>query len=128
MWAEFLESPKAVEMFNPEPSLDNVRLSALLLDHNGPAVTMTIQVRDYPVNPPVKWRIQQYNTVTIEVQGVGLEQITMAGWAVDNLVSMVINRLPEGKLSLHATGQATEIEMRCGWLRILGVKPYRKAA
>lgn len=128
MWTEVLENPKAIEMFNPGPSLECVTLSKLLLDRDGPTATMTIQVRDYPANPPAKWRVQQHNAVMIEVQAMGLEHIKVLGWTTANQVSISIKRLPEGKLWIDAAGEGTEVELRCGWLRILGVTPYLQAA
>jgi hypothetical protein len=123
MWTEALENPKALEMFNPEPLLKGVTLGKLLLDRDGPTATITIQIKEYPTNPPVKWRVRQYNAVTIELQAMAIEDIRILGWTTENQVSISIKRLPEGGLWFQAVG-SSEVELHCGWLRVIGVTPY----
>jgi hypothetical protein len=124
MLTEALENPKAIEMFVPEPSLECVILTRLLLDREGPTVTMHVQLRDYPARPPAKWHLQQHNTVVMELQAMGVEHFLVKGWTVDNNVSISIERLADRKLKIRAVGASVEIELRCGWLRVVGVTPY----
>lgn len=128
MWTSALENPKAIEMFEPEPSLEHVLLSKLLLEQDGPTVTMAIQLREYPANPPAKWRIQEHNAVMIELQAMGVEYIELHGWSTENQVSISIEPLEGEKFRINALGASTHFELRCGWLRIVGVTPYRRAA
>jgi Immunity protein 50 len=126
MWTDLLENPKALEMFRPEPSLECVVLTKLLVDRDGPTARMSIQAREYPEEPPARWRMQGDNAVIIELEAMGVDHIKLEGWDTENLVSISINRLPDGKLNLHAFGTTTDIEPRCGWLRVVGVKPYHR--
>ena len=126
MWTEELENPKALEMFMPEPSLEGIIMNSISLERNGPTVTMSIQAREYPANPPAKWRLQEHNAVTIELQAMGVELFEIHGWTTENLVSIWIDRLPSRKLDIRASGAATDVKLRCGWLRIVGVTPYHR--
>jgi hypothetical protein len=128
MWTELLENPRALEMFQPEPLLEGVSLNKLLLDRDGPTVTMMIQIREYPANPPAKWRGERHNAVMIELQAMGVGQIELLGWTVDNRLSLAIRRLPEGNLRIVAVGTSVKVELDCGWLRVVGVTPYRHVA
>lgn len=125
-WTDLLENPKALEMFRPEPSLECVFLNRLLVDRDGPTATVSILAREYPEEPPARWRMQGHNAVMIELQAVSVDHIQLEGWTTENLVSISINRLPDGNLNLHAFGTTTDIELRCGWLRIVGVTPYHR--
>ncbi|MBY0503852.1 MAG: immunity 50 family protein [Bryobacteraceae bacterium] len=126
MWSSVIENPRAIEMFQQEPSLENITLSTLLLEHEGPTVTMVVQLRDYPASPPAKWRLQDNNAVTMDLQALGVEQITLSGWSTENQVSILIERAAGGQLRLRARGTTTDVEILCGWLRIIAVTPYRR--
>jgi hypothetical protein len=89
---------------------------------------MAVRLRDYPATPPVKWRGREHNAVMMEIQAMGLEQSRIQGWSTDNQVSISIERLSNGKLNIHAFGETTDIEIVCGWLRVVGVTPYCIAA
>lgn len=128
MWTKILENPRALEMFTDEPSLERVVLSTLLLDRQGPTVTMGVQIRDYPANPPAKWRLQDHNAVMIELQAMGVEHFVEQGWTVDNQVSISIERVANEKIYIQMSGGSIELELRCGWLRVVGVSPYNRAA
>jgi len=114
-------------MFDREPSLEAATLTKLLIDRDGPTVTISMQIRDYPSDPPARWRMHQHNAVMIEVQAMGVEDVSIAGWSTDNKVSILVERLP-GRIRIQASGEGTDIEIRCGWLRIAGVTPYCRVA
>jgi hypothetical protein len=59
---------------------------------------MSIEVREYPANPPAKRRMQQDNAVTIELQAMAVEHIDLRGWNVENRVATSIDRIATGKL------------------------------
>jgi hypothetical protein len=128
LWTELLENEKALGMFTSEPSLDGVVLSRLVLDREGPTVTMMVQMRDYPAFPPPKWRLEEHNAVLIELQAMAVNHVVAHGWTSENRVSISIERIADGNLQIRAFGEALEIELRCGWLRVAGVTPYRIAA
>jgi hypothetical protein len=50
----------------------------------------------------------------------------MNGWTIDNNVSISIERLADRKLKIRGVGASVEVELRCGWLRVAGVTPYRR--
>jgi hypothetical protein len=127
MWTETLDNRQAVQMFEHEPALDGVTVSRLVLDQDGPTAMMAIQLHEYPPNPPTKWRMHDYNAVAIQLQAMGIEHVELHGWASEDRVSISIDRLPNGKLRIHASGPTADFELICGWLRVAGVTPYRRA-
>lgn len=126
MWTQLLENPSALGMFAAEPSLEDVLLNHLVLDREGPTVTITVQLRDYPDKPPAKWHAQKHNAVTTDLQALGVEHLLVRGWTVDNLVSIAIERLPNKKLKIRVSSKSVGIELLCGWLRVVAVTPYRR--
>jgi hypothetical protein len=59
---------------------------------------------------------------------MGVEHVRILGWTTENEVSISVDRSPEGGLRIQAVGGATDIELRCGWLRISKITPYCRAA
>lgn len=59
---------------------------------------MSIEVPEYPTNPPAKRRMPKDNAVMIELQAITVEHIDLRGWNVENRIAISIDRVPTGKL------------------------------
>jgi predicted NAD/FAD-binding protein len=96
----------------------------ILLESGGPTVTLSIAVEDYLSHPPAKWRMVHANAVTIELQALAVEAISIEGWSIDNRITCEIKRMPDGKLSVNGQGKQIRFNVLCGWIRIAHVLPY----
>lgn len=125
MWSKELENPEAIRMFEEDPLLEGVTVAKLVLDQNGPTVTLGVTLRDYPSNPPAKWRSAGYDSVTIELQALAVSHVRLEGWTTDNEVSILIERRSEDTINIKVVGRMIAAEIACGWLRVSGLTPYK---
>lgn len=124
MLLELLENPTALEIFTKEPTLDEIFLSKLLFEAEGPTITITMQVSEVPDRAPAKWLRREYNAVAIELQALAVNRVELKGWSVDNVARISLTKAPDSTIRVSATGSATDFEFNCGWLRVNGVTPY----
>jgi hypothetical protein len=127
-WLNAVENPKAItSLFEVVPSLEDVEISALNLDHGGPTMTLSILLRDSPTTLPVRWQARHFNATAIQLQVLGIESMKLEGWSTDNRVAITIEGSP-GSLTLRAMGSGSKLRLQCmcGWVNVAGVTPYER--
>jgi Immunity protein 50 len=127
MWTAFLENPEAItSVFDTEPSLDDVYLYGIELLEDGPTVNFKIRLKDYPQNPPARWKYihGESNTVVITLRALGINRLDISGWSTENFVSCKISRTDEEELSVVIKGNSTEIDVMCDFLRVTYISAY----
>jgi len=128
-WLEFAENPEAASsLFDPPPSLQNVEVFTFKIDRDGPAAELTIALNEYPSSPPLKWRTQQANAVTMTLQLLALGDVEVKGWSTTNRAEMQIARVNAEQLEIVAKGTNFTIRATFGFLRIIGFSPYHYSA
>jgi hypothetical protein len=123
-WIDFVENPDAVGgIFEAAPSLSNVEVTSLSIDRDGPALGVSVAVGMFPKTPPSRWP-KSANAVTIQLELIGVSGFSLSGWSTENIATITIQRRPNG-LEMLISGKTIELNCRCGWLRIKGIKAYR---
>jgi hypothetical protein len=127
-WLEAIENPEAVtSLFDRAPSLESVEITTLDLDRDGPTLTLSVLLRDYPVRPPTRWQRSGFNTAAIRLQMLGVENVMLEGWSTENRATITVERDLGGLLIVQAKGATFQLRCSCGWLRVDGVSAYHRA-
>jgi len=75
-WLILAKNPEAVSsLFDTPPSLQNVEIFIFEIDRDGPTAEVTIALNEFPSSPPLKWRAQQTNHITMTLQLLALGDI-----------------------------------------------------
>src|SRR6201986_2480149 len=79
-WRGFLENPAAFRSVfgGVDPHLSGVRLMGTEGGKNGSSVRLKMALTCAPSQPAVRWQRMQANTVSIELQCFGLEELSVA--------------------------------------------------
>ena len=126
-WQNLLENPEAIaSLFDGAPSLENVDIASITMDHDGPTVTLSILLRDFPNKPSPRRKTTGVNAVAMRLQLLGLESLTIEGWSILNRATINIERRDADRIQLAAVGQKLRLKCTCGWLRVEGVTGYHR--
>lgn len=125
MWNEFLmNSNKIDNIFSNIPQLKDVELVSLSFLRDASALNMIVELKDYPVNPPKKWKMSKYNTVQLTFMLIDISEIELSGWSTKNEVSMEINKIEED-LFLKVSGDL-DLIAKFKFLDIGQITAYQK--
>lgn len=125
-WTNLILNPKTIESFySRAPSLLGVRILEIMLQENGPTICLRIDLNDFPDKIPKKWLFNGFNQAQIKIRFSGIIRLEISGWATDNIVDIVIEKISEG-ISLKAKGSRTRIEGICYFVDVEGVTGYVK--
>src|SRR5437016_2870185 len=91
-WLDLADNPEAVKStFETAPSLKNVEVFSVLIDREGPTITVEIALNEAPSKPSPRWERINANAVTLKLQMLGVESVTLEGWATDNKATIDIH-------------------------------------
>lgn len=128
-WLTLAENPEAASsLFDPPPSLQDVEIFTFKIDRDGPTSEFPIALNEYPPSPPLKWRTQEANAVTMTLQLLALGDIEVKGWSTTNRAEIQITRIDAEQLGIVAKGANFTIRATFGFLRIAGFSPYHFSA
>jgi len=126
-WLDLAENPEAVKSaFEIAPSLKDVEVVALRIDRDGPTITVDIALSEQPSKLSPRWERISANAVTLTLQLLGVETVSLDGWATENQATIDINPGSSTKIEVQITGATTQFRCRCQWLRIAGLTGYRR--
>ena len=126
-WLEAVENPEAVTgLFEHAPSLENVEITTVELNRDGPTLTLSILLREYPTHPPARWQREGSNAAALRLQMIGVESLTFEGWTTENRATITLERAPEDLLLLLAIGATLKLSCSGGWLHVKGVTAYQR--
>jgi hypothetical protein len=126
-WLDLAENPEAVKSaFDLAPSLKDVEVISLHLDRNGPTVVVEVALNEQPSKPSFRWERNGVNAVNLKLELLGVESLTLDGWASENPVTIGIQRDDSTKITVRITGLTTEFTCGCRWLRIGGLVGYHR--
>ncbi|MFJ4282478.1 Imm50 family immunity protein [Streptomyces massasporeus] len=103
------------------PALRNVRLRSVNLNWRGPAVTLRVDLSEFPDMPPEAWRAAGLDTVQCQIQFLAVEQIRLQGWNPSADVRIDVARLDEGrKVHLDVIGNGMHMEFTSSSTVLIG--------
>ena len=121
--AEFLKSLYRAA----PPSSSGVRLRKLVLDQDGPGSRWTLDLAEFPDEPPSAWTEKGFNQLQIELDFAPLTELRMEGWGLNNVgeirldraggVTRVLFRRPHGEVRIATTS-----------VDLVGMSPYLRGS
>jgi hypothetical protein len=127
-WSKLLENPQAVtNLFDSGPSLEDVEITSLTMERDGPTIAMSILLREFPTKPSPRWKRNGVNAVLMRLQLLQVESITVEGWSILNRATITLDRGNADQVQVRAAGQKLRLKCTCGWLRVDGVNGYHRA-
>lgn len=120
MWYDLALNPEIVAHIykNESPSLQEVSVSGVHLNWDGPTVEITFNVKNFPSEPPEKWVQKGSNMVLITLQLSSVNKVNIQGWDTENVLDISIARSGEKTLRLTGQNRQTTIEVEFEFLYI----------
>ncbi|MFF2391364.1 Imm50 family immunity protein [Nocardia sp. NPDC058114] len=110
------------------PSLEGVVLHEVRLHRDGPSVYLRFDFREFPVDPPRKWRNIGYNTVQIELNLYGVDSVEISNLSTESVIDLNLSTCNrDGKRVVHARtskNSATHLDVVAGSVRVSKISAY----
>jgi hypothetical protein len=128
-WLDYVPNRHVVDtLYSVPPLLDELELFTVLLDREGPLVTLRFNLARYADTPPELWGERKYNTVQIELRCMSVRALLISGWEYTNTVSIRLRPLDDEMLAVALSGDTT-ISFECSrYLDIKKISAYQKVA
>ncbi|WP_092580395.1 Imm50 family immunity protein [Achromobacter sp. NFACC18-2] len=91
------------------PTFSEVNLHKLQLDWNGPTASLTLDLQEFPDNPPLKW--SKFNTIQVELSISPLTSVQLSKFGTGNKCSFAISSSDNQDLEIVLHGE-TEARLR----------------
>jgi len=93
-WSQFFEDGiKPVDLFFSKlPPLSGIRMMGIILDENGPSISLRFNLSTYPDKPPKKWIEGQFNQAQLTFTSFSVIDLEIKGWGLDNVGDMTIEK------------------------------------
>ncbi|MFI1974588.1 Imm50 family immunity protein [Streptomyces wedmorensis] len=102
-WADLLVNPGDLQRLYPTPPpLVAVTVRSVHLNHYGPALTLRIDLPEFPQNPPPEWREAGFDRLQCHLQFIAVEHLEMRGWSPPSITEIKIERCGEHRIRLTA--------------------------
>lgn len=117
-WADHLQDAAPIRsIFPATPSLESVCLHEVRLHQDGPRLSLRFDLNSFPENPPTKWRAAGYNRVQLTLMLIGLPEIEIKGWDINNVGSLRMTRDGAG-VQLIFTSPACQLRIRADFVTL----------
>lgn len=126
-WIDSLENPEAVKsVFGITPSLDSIDLILITMNRDGPTVTLNIALNETPSTSSAKWQKIGANAVTLDLQLLAVETLSVDGWSSDTNVKLKIDQSDDGKIRVLALGTRIKLDCTCRFIKVHSITGYRR--
>ena len=124
MWIENLENPETVKsIFKDEiPELRRTIIKEIALHQNGSTLNAIFDISEFPKNPPSKWKLNGYNTVSIELLFVEIDNLKITNWNAINRC-VIEFRKREDFYDVKFAGDIMA-DFKCRWIRVQTISGY----
>ncbi|GGW58626.1 Imm50 family immunity protein [Streptomyces xantholiticus] len=80
-WVDLIQNPQELKTLYPtSPPLHAVTLRSVHLNRYGHALTLRIDLPEFPPDPPVEWREAGFDRFQCQLRFVAVEHLEMADW------------------------------------------------
>lgn len=125
-WRSLLENPAAMNSVfgEADPDLSDVRLVGISVAEGGSLLTLKLAIKQAPARQPVRWKPNSANSISFELQCLGLEEASIIARSGESIVSCAIEQDREAGRVIRMVGPSTNVVIRCGFLRVDHIVPY----
>ncbi|MET9721527.1 Imm50 family immunity protein [Streptomyces zaomyceticus] len=80
-WVDLLANPGDLRaLYGTPPALRAVTVRSVHLNHDGPALTLRLDLPAFPGSPPREWREAGFDRFQCHLQFLAVESLAMRGW------------------------------------------------
>ncbi len=107
-----------------DPCLSAVRFTGMDAGDGESCLRLKLVLHFVGTKPPIPWQRVQANSVSIELQCFGLQELAVTMQPGDSIVTCDITQDPLGNRVLRIVGPSIDLLIRCGFLKVNHVLPY----
>jgi hypothetical protein len=127
-WLDAIQNPEAIkQIFEVPPTLGDVEVVSVLISRDGPTVEVHLALDETPNRLSARLKTIHANAVTLKLQLLEVDELTLEGWATENRASIDIAANDAKNIEVSIKGSTMRFRCHCRWIRIDGVTPYRRA-
>lgn len=120
-WADLIRNPNDLHALYTElPPLRSVAVRSIHLNHFGPAVTLRIDLPEFPQNPPQEWVAAEFDRFQCQLQFIAVESLGMAGWAPRAKADLEIDACGSHKIRVKAHSAAFNLSFDAADTIVIG--------
>ncbi|HUG68650.1 MAG TPA: Imm50 family immunity protein [Pirellulaceae bacterium] len=129
-WIHFLmDSRSVMSVFKRAPSLKGVRINELTLREDGPCMSLRIDLNEFPLTPPEKWKTQGANRVQLTLCFIDVSKLAIQGWGLDNVGDVALEKVnDEADLQLSIEGSGIYIACCFKFLQMERISAYHDSS
>lgn len=121
-------NPKIVDAFFGSQifNLGKIILMNIEFDYQSPSTILCFEIEDFPKEPPLKWKINQYNRAVFKVSISDISSCTINGTVQDRekVDFKLSGKIGCVKLKISNL-KGTSIDIESKWIYIREIKGYR---
>jgi len=126
-WLDLTENPEAVNStFEEVPSLTDVEIVRVVLERDGPTVEIDAALNQRPDKISKRLQSAGANAVTLRLQLLGVESVSLEGWETENRATVEIRPGVSSRIGVSVAGPHIRLSCNCSWVRIAGLTAYRR--
>lgn len=125
-WVFLTTNPeKIASVFSDDlPELFNVDLHEINMHRDAAAVTLRVDLLEYPNTPPKKWRDAGYNRVQIVLSFSGVYDLDLKGWTENCSLDLFVTS-QNGRIKLSTSEGKVRIELTADFLSVDSISAYK---
>jgi Immunity protein 50 len=126
-WLDFAENPDAIRStFDTTPSLVDVEVMRVIIEREGPTVEINTTLNEPPTRLSKRLDRSGANAVTVKLQFLGVQSLSLHGWASENRANVEIRPGISAKIGVNVTGTTMRLSCECAALRVAGLTAYQR--
>ncbi len=134
-WLEFVENPAMMrDIYESIPALQGIEVFEVTLRPTDQAFSIGMGLQRYADKPLPQWVQVGYNSIRLDLEVMGIEDIHIQGWSVYPRSDVDLSRREDGKIQvklvardvdMHVVAHAVRVARLAAYLRY-SLPPYRK--
>ncbi|MFO6494299.1 Imm50 family immunity protein [Hafnia alvei] len=127
-WTDYLVDSKHIDSIYhaDKPSLDGIDIHEIIFHRDGPKISIVLNLKEYPKDPPKKWISQKFNTVQMKLSLITIENVDMSGWTDSSYIAYInVDRI-DGKIHFDLHGTKLKLSIRAMFMDIESITAYTK--
>ena len=124
-WVEHLADPRPITQIFGDllPGSRDLVVHDLLASREGPSLTIRVDLREFPADPPKKWASAGYNRVQAKITAVGVRQLRVDGLSPSMTGDLSVQKIGTG-LRLDLVGDAFSVNLLADALIVSALSAY----